>query len=254
MKRDWIGLGLAMIACLLVLYIIGKARPVGPRLIEPFVAGSPGVTGKGLSTPPASILCTKLSLNAAAGTSLTSSGGQTWLCKNPTEAKKLIKGDINPYLARNDAVCIDQEGDKKFYTCLDLTIPIDDDETPDMSYSDYDTACKNYEKKYYDLSGALTTLMAMKDSINSNSILLGSSFTTLDTMYAQYKCDSITDSTKKIICNAITQSRFLISQNKDKAKKLEELLMPAIQPALDSRNGLITTLKEYQCKFKLPKS
>ena len=238
-----------MIACLLVLYIIGNARPIGPHLIEPFVAGSPST---GLSTPPATIFCTKMSLNAVAGTSLTTSGGQTWLCKSAADAKKLIKGDINPYLARNDAVCIDQEGDKKFYTCLDLTVPIDDDETPGMAYSDYDTACKNYEKKYYDLSGALTTLMAMKDSIHSNSILLGSSFTTLDTMYTKYACDSITDSNKKVICNAITQTRFLISQNKDKATKLEDLLMPAIQPALDSRAGLITTLKEYQCKFKLP--
>jgi hypothetical protein len=249
--RDRIGLGLAMIACLLLLYIIGNARPLNRR-IESFVAGSPGVSGTGLSTPPATILCTKMSLNAAPGNSLSTSGGQTWLCKDVNEAKKLIKGDINPYLARNDAVCIDQEGDKKFYTCLDLNIPIDDDDTADMSYSDYDTACKNYEKKYYDLSGALTTLLAMKESIRSNSTLLGSSFATLDTMYKQYDCDAITDSTKKVICNAITQTRFLISNNKDKAVKLEDLLMPAIQPALDSRNGLITTLKEYQCKFKLP--
>jgi len=248
--RDRIGLGLTMIACVIVLYIIGNARSMSSR-IEPFVAGSPGVTGTGLSTPPATILCKKMSLNAAAGTSLTTSGGQTWLCKNQTEAKKLIKGDINPYLARNDAVCIDQE-DGKFYTCLDLNVPIDDDETPTTEYSDYDTACKNYEKKYYDLSGALTTLLAMKDSIHSNSTLLGTSFATLDGMYTKYGCDTITDSSKKIICNAIMQSRFLISQNKDKAQKLEDLLMPVIQPALDSRAGLITTLREYQCKFKLP--
>jgi hypothetical protein len=250
--RDRIGLVLSIIACLLVLYIVGNARPVGPHLIEPFIAGSPGVSGTGLSKPPASIKCTKMSLNASPGSSLSASGGQTWLCSSRTDAAKLIKGDINPYLARNDLVCVDQEGDQKFYTCLDLNVPIDDDDTPELEYSDYDTACKNYEKKYYDLSGALTTLMAMRDSIRSNSSLLGSSFTTLDTMYTKYACDSVTEPTKKIICNAITQTRFLISQNKDKATKLEDLLMPAIQPALDSRAGLITTLREYKCKFKLP--
>ena len=255
MKKDHIGIGLTIVACILILCIIGKCRTYAPIKQEGFIAGVPG---PGLATPPDSIKCKIMSLNIdPTAVSFSQSGGKTWLCKSTKDAATLIKGakvsiGYVPYIARNDSVCVDQEGDEKFYTCLDLTLDINSDDTPTIIYTNHETSCKNYEKKFYDLSGALTTLMAMKRSINSNSIQLTESYTTLDTMYSAYSCDTVSEPSKKVICNAITQARYLIDQNKNKAVNLENILMPAIQPALDSRAKLIQTIQEYKCKFKLP--
>ena len=253
-RIDWLGLGLTSILCMLAIYIISSLREYPPIKIEPFVSGAS--TGIGLSQVPSAIQCSKVALNTNATPNLTQSGGQTWLCADSTNANKLIAGDksfkpAKPYISRNDLVCISQDEKKTIYTCMDHSM-VPGDESPQQGYDDYKTSCDNFYAKYLDISGALSTLKTMKATITENSTTLGTMKATLDGMYIQYKCESITDDSKKIICNAIAQAQGSINKNKGKASDLEGLLMAHIQPALDAKKGLVDTINQYKCDYVLP--
>ena len=250
---DWLGLSLATILCVLALYIIGWIPTYPPILIkEGFMASA----GSGVMGPPSKIKCRKVGLNATAVPSLTQSGGNTWLCADATNATQLIGGDKTlqmAYISRNDTVCVAQDADGTIYTCMDPSLdPYD--ESPSNEYDNYTTSCNAYYAKYYDISNALTTLLKMKETILGNQESLQSSKTILDTMNTGYKCvnRATMDLKHKTICNAIVLAITAITSDVAKASDLKDILLKSIQPALDSRTGLIRTLREYHCDFVLP--
>ena len=253
-RVDWLGLGLAVILCVLALYIIGWIPTYPPIVIkEGFLASA----GSGVMTPPTKIKCRKVGLNAVAGASLVQSGGNTWLCEDPTNANQLIAGDTTlkmAYISRNDVVCISQDGSGTIYTCMDPSLD-PWDESPFNQYDNYATSCNAYYAKYSDISSALTTLQKMQSTILGNQVSLQESKAILDAMNTKYKCDtrnSMTNMKQKTICNAVVFASTAIASNVTKASDLGTILIRAIQPALDSRTGLIRTLREYHCDFVLP--
>lgn len=206
--------------------------------------------------PPSKIKCRKVGLNATVLPSLTQSGGKTWLCEDMVNATQLIEGDKTlkmAYISRNDVVCIAQDASGTIYTCMDPSLdPYDD--SPSDEYDNYDTACNAYYAKYADISNALTTLIKMKDTIIENQESLEKSKGILETMNTNYKCiNRATMNLKhKTICNAVVLAITAITSNVTKASDLKGILLKSIQPALDSRAGLIRTLREYHCDFVLP--
>ena len=170
--------------------------------------------------------------------------------------RQLIKGDVvakMAYISRNDTVCIAQDGSGTIYTCMDSSLdPYD--ESPSNEYDNYTTSCNAYYSKYTDISNALTTLLKMRDTILGNETSLESSKAILNTMNTTYKCNTkdTMDLKHKTICNAVILANTAIASNVVKASSLRAILMASIQPALDSRVGLIRTLREYHCDFVLP--
>jgi len=253
-RVDWLGLGLAVILCVLALYIIGWIPTYPPIVInEGFVASA----GSGVMTPPTKIKCRKVGLNAVAGASLVQSGGNTWLCEDSTNANQLIAGDTTlkmAYISRNDVVCVSQDGSGTIYTCMDPSLdPFD--ESPSNQYDNYATSCNAYYAKYSDISNALTTLQKMQSTILGNQSSLQDSKAILDSMNRLYKCDTrstMTNKSQQTICNAVVYAISAISKNITRASDLGAILMESIRPALDSRAGLIRTLREYHCDFVLP--
>jgi len=251
-RVDWLGLTLAGILCIAVLYILCY-RPTDVK--EGFLTSA----GSGVMQPPTRIKCSKVSLNATAGPSLVQSGGQTWLCEDHTNATKLIAGDTvlkMAYLSRNDIVCISQDASGTIYSCMDQSLS-DEDESADYAFDNYTTSCNAYYSKYTDISNALTTLIGMKNTILANTDALKNSKSILDTMRSEYKCvdttaTKSTKTSKEIICNAVIQTQGAIASNVTKSSDLEKILIRSIQPALDSRTGLIRTLREYHCDFSMP--
>jgi hypothetical protein len=180
-RVDWLGLGLAIILCVLALYIIGWIPSYPPiEIKESFLASA----GSGVMGPPSKIKCRKVGLNATVLPSLTQSGGKTWLCEDTVNATQLITGDKTlqmAYISRNDVVCIAQDASGTIYTCMDPSLdPYD--ESPSNEYDNYDTACNAYYAKYADISNALTTLIKMKDTIIGNQESLEKSKGILETI------------------------------------------------------------------------
>jgi hypothetical protein len=251
-KVDWLGLALAALLCLATLYIVSSI-PTYPIVKEGFLASA----GSGVMTPPSRIRCSKTTLNTVATPSLLQSGGNTWLCADQTNANQLIAGDTTlkmAYISRNDAICISQDEDGTIYTCMDSRLDLEEDMSTENEFDNYITACNAYYVKYIDISNALTTLKLMQDTISNNNASLESSKAILNTMYTSYKCDnasSFTDGQKKV-CNAVEQTRASIANDATQSKSLGDILMTSIKPALDSRAGLIRTLREYRCEFDLP--
>jgi hypothetical protein len=187
-RIDWLGLSLAIILCVLALYIIGWIPTYPPIVIhEGFLASA----GAGVMTPPAKIKCKKIGLNTTAAPSLVQSGGQTWLCADITNANQLVAGDKDAkmaYISRNDVVCISQDASGTIYTCMDPKMdPLD--ESPSNEYSNYTTSCNSYYVKYTDISNALTTLLNMQSTIIGNQLSLQESKAILESMITKYKCD-----------------------------------------------------------------
>lgn len=249
-RVDWLGLSLAIVLCVLALYTIGWIPPIQRK--EPFVASA----GSGVMVPPSKIKCTKVGLNAVAAASMVQSGGKTWLCEDMINANLLIAGDTvakMAYLSRNDVVCISQDASGTMYTCMDPSLdPMD--ESPDNQYMNYETACNAFYSKYMDISNALTTLQKMLATITSNQSSLNGSKKMLDDMYTDYKCatgSNFTNGQKKV-CNAILQSKTALATGATKSASLNAILMDSITPAINSRAGIVKTLREYHCNFVLP--
>ena len=252
-KVDWLGLCLSTILCIAVLYIISCIRTYPTIIKEDFLASS----GTGVMVPPAKILCSKVGLNATSAPSMVQSGGQTWLCADQTHANNLVAGDIllkMAYISRNDVVCVQQDSSGTIYTCMDPRLdPYD--ESPANEYANYTTSCNAFYAKYMDISNALTTLQKMQATIIGNQLSLQDSQAILDAMHTQYKCNAMPShytEGKKTVCNAVIQARAAIVSNVTKSANLGEILMQSIRPALQSRNGLIKSLREYHCNFVLP--
>jgi len=253
-KVDWLGLALTVILCIATLYIVCCIPSYPPIVLhEGFLASA----GSGVMAPPKRIQCSKVGLNAVATPSLVQSGGQTWLCADQTNANLLIAGDTTlkmAYISRNDTVCISQDASGTIYTCMDSNLD-PTDESPTDEYSNYRAACDSFYVKYVDISNALSTLERMQATILSNESSLQNSQAILDGMYNNYKCGTRTTFSEgqKHVCNAIQQARSNIVLDVSQASTLGATLLKSIQPALDSRAGLIKTLSEYHCDFVLPK-
>jgi hypothetical protein len=253
-RVDWLGLCLAVILCLLTLYIIG-CIPKYPSTVlrESFLASA----GTGVMVPPSKIKCSKVGLNATPANSMVQSGGKTWLCADQTNANKLVAGDTTlrmAYISRNDIICVAQDGSGTIYTCMDPGLdPYD--ESPANEYMNYTTSCNAFYVKYLDISNALTTLQIMQTTILGNQSSLQESQAILDAMHKSYKCDTMpstyTEGQKKV-CNAIVQARSAITSNVSKSSSLGAIIMESIRPALQSRTDLIKSLREYHCEFDLP--
>jgi len=247
---DWLGIGLIVVLCLLLLYSITSQYT--PH--EGFV-----VTTR--APVPKSINCRVESLNKLPGISTSESGGQTWLCSDNsvtdafTHANKLRNGDRSyrpprPYIAENDQICVSQDEKGTIFTCLDLSQPPGDD-SQDAQLANYEQSCNRYYKTYTDVSNSLTALMKMKQSVFDGSGQLLNSRNMLLEMFTRYNCNSQSGA-NRIVCNAINNVADSMLERMSDISDVYKPISESLQPSRESRTSLVNILNSFGCGFNIP--